>query len=121
MARKTVGFAGKVKGKDHIDIKFVKYVKSVRSEKTGFWRFNESIVRLEGGESLDATLKRQMEESMALDINMPVFDEPTAEETAEEPVQLEAEDTPEEAVVEDSQSEEPVAETAEAETKESAE
>ncbi|NQV38558.1 MAG: hypothetical protein HQ509_11210 [Candidatus Marinimicrobia bacterium] len=84
MAKKTVGFAGKVKGKDHVEIKLVKYVKSVRSEKTGHWRFNESMIRLVGGESLDATLKRLGEESMALDIEMPTFDEPVAESGVEE-------------------------------------
>ena len=83
MARKTVGFAGKAKGKDHVDVKFVKYVKSVRSEKTGSWRFNETIIRLAGGETLDAALKRQNEEALALDIEMPTFDEPAAEKVVE--------------------------------------
>ncbi len=91
MARKTVGFAGKVKGKDHVEVKFVKYVKSERSEKTGYWRFNETMVRLVGGETLDAALKRQESESLAMDIDMSLFDEkveeekPVAEEVVEKP------------------------------------
>jgi len=80
MAKKQVSFAEKAKrGKQKDDSKFVKYVKSVRSEKTGSWRFNESMIRLRGGETLDAALKRMDVEANALDIEMPTFEESTPE------------------------------------------
>ena len=42
MAKKQKSFADKASGKgDDADAVMVKYVKSVKSEKTGFWRFNE--------------------------------------------------------------------------------
>ena len=50
---------------------FVKYIKSVLSEKTGHWRFNEQIVNIKDGENLDSALKRIEEEKQALDIEMP--------------------------------------------------
>ncbi len=78
MAKKVTGFASKTVKKKQ-DWKYVKFVKSVRSEKTGHWRFNETMVRLNGGETLDAALKRINEEKNALDIEMPVFDEPVEE------------------------------------------
>ena len=59
MAKKPLSFAEKAaKKKNKTDIKYVKYVGSVRSEKTGQWRFNERMIGLQGGESLDAALKR---------------------------------------------------------------
>ena len=42
MVKKTKSFADKIGGKGkEADSVHVKYVKSVRSEKTGHWRFNE--------------------------------------------------------------------------------
>ncbi len=59
MAKKQISFAEKAaKKQGKQDWKFVKYVKSVISEKTGHWRFKENMIRLEGGENLDAALKR---------------------------------------------------------------
>ena len=49
----------------------MKYVGSVRSEKTGQWRFNERIIGLNGGESLDVALKRIEEENNLLNIELP--------------------------------------------------
>jgi len=82
MAKKQLSFAEKAnitKGKH--DTKYVKYVKSVRSEKTGNWRFNEQIIAVEGNETLDAAVKRLEEVRLALDINLPDF---SKEEKVEE-------------------------------------
>ena len=71
---------------------FVKYIKSVLSEKTGHWRFNEQIVNIKDGENLDSALKRIEEEKQALDIEMPTdnVEEAPAEEAA--PAEEEAPD-----------------------------
>ena len=63
---------------------FVKYIKSILSEKTGHWRFNEQIVNIKDGENLDSALKRIEEEKQALDIEMPTdnVEEAPAEEEA---------------------------------------
>ena len=72
MAKKPLSFAEKAaKKKNKTDIKYVKYVGSVRSEKTGQWRFNERMIGLQGGESLDAALKRIDEEKKLLNIELP--------------------------------------------------
>lgn len=97
MAKKQVGFAGKARGKEASDFKFVKYVKSIRSEKTGQWRFNESMVKVRAGETLDQSVNRIQEEAMALDLEMPVFKAAAAESAAPEAV--EAETTAEESQV----------------------
>ena len=94
MAKKQKSFADKAssKGAD-ANADYVKYVESVRSKKTGFWRFNEQIVKVREGEQLDAALKRIKESENLVDIdlsqfiNKPVAEEPVAEEpVAEEPV-----------------------------------
>ncbi|NOZ74576.1 MAG: DUF4295 domain-containing protein [FCB group bacterium] len=96
MAKKQVSFAEKARrGKHHEDLKFVKYVKSVQSEKTGSWRFNESMIRLRGGESLDDALKRMDVEAKALDIELPTFKEsvPEPEPEVADPRESEVEAT----------------------------
>lgn len=94
MAKKQVSFAEKARrGKHQEDIKFVKYVKSVRSEKTGSWRFNESMIRLRGGESLNDALKRMDVEANALDIEMPTFEESTPEPEVADSGESETEET----------------------------
>ena len=88
MAKKQLSFAEKanrIAGKS--DWKYVKYVKSVRSEKTDRWRFNEQIITLQGNESLDDALKRMDESRLALDINLPDF---SKTEKEEEPAVAEA-------------------------------
>ena len=88
MAKKQLSFAEKanrIAGKS--DWKYVKYVKSVRSEKTDRWRFNEQIITLQGNESLDDALKRIDESRLALDINLPDF---SKTEKVEEPAVAEA-------------------------------
>ena len=71
MAKKQKSFADKASGKGaDADSVMVKYVKSVKSEKTGFWRFNEQMIKLRGGENLDAALKRLDEASNLVDIDL---------------------------------------------------
>ena len=71
MAKKQLSFAEKAAKKNKkSDIKYVKYVNSVRSEKSGQWRFNERIIGLDGGESLDVALKRIEEENNLLNIDL---------------------------------------------------
>ena len=75
MAKKQKSFADKASGKgDDADAVMVKYVKSVKSEKTGFWRFNEQMVKLRGGEDLNAALKRTDEASNLVDIDLSGFE-----------------------------------------------
>ena len=83
MAKKQKSFADKASGKGaDADSVMVKYVKSVKSEKTGFWRFNEQMIKLRGGENLDAALKRMDEASNLVDIDLTEF-EYKAKETEE--------------------------------------
>ena len=85
MAKKQKSFADKASGKGaDADSVMVKYVKSVKSEKTGFWRFNEQMIKLRGGENLDAALKRLDEASNLVDIDLSEFESKAKE--AEEKV-----------------------------------
>ena len=61
MAKKQKSFADKAAGNQSGESVYVKYVKSVQSEVTGQWRFNEQMVRMNKGEQLDAALKRMDE------------------------------------------------------------
>jgi len=86
MVKKTKSFADKIggKGKEAGSV-HVKYVKSIRSEKTGHWRFNEKMIAMNDGEDLDTALKRMDETAeMMADISMP--------DTAEEGVQTTADE-----------------------------
>ena len=104
MAKKQKSFADKASGRGaDADAVMVKYVKSVKSEKTGFWRFNEQMVKLRDGEDLNAALKRLDEASNLVDIDLSAF-EATAntDDTSSE----EAEESKESTVVSDSEGEE---------------
>jgi hypothetical protein len=75
MAKKQKSFADKASGKGGAaDAVMVKYVKSVKSEKTGFWRFNEKMIKLRGGENLDEALKRMDEAANLVDIDLSNFE-----------------------------------------------
>ena len=75
MAKKQKSFADKASGRGaDADAVMVKYVKSVKSEKTGFWRFNEQMVKLHDGEDLNAALKRLDEASNLVDIDLSAFE-----------------------------------------------
>ena len=75
MAKKQKSFADKAAGKTSGDSVYVKYVKSVQSEETGRWRFNEQMIRMNKGEQLDAALKRMDEVANLVDIDLSEFAE----------------------------------------------
>ena len=47
MAKKQKSFADKASGNKNKDSVYVKYVKSIQSEETGGWRFNEQIIEMQ--------------------------------------------------------------------------
>jgi len=73
MAKKQKSFADKAAGSKDKEAIYVKYVKSVKSEKTGQWRFNEQMVRSKKGEQLDVALKRMDEVANLVDIDLSQF------------------------------------------------
>ena len=73
MAKKQKSFADKASGNKNAGSVYVKYVKSVKSDKSGQWRFNEQIVRTNKGEQLDAALKRMDEVANLVDIDLSQF------------------------------------------------
>ena len=113
MAKKQKSFAEKAVKHIEKEMVHVKFVKSVASNKEGYWRFNESMIPMEKGESLEATLKRLDAEANLSDIEMspaaevaeeiPEVVVETAEAVADEATVEETEvDTVEEESVEDS-------------------
>ena len=73
MAKKQKSFADKASGNKNKDSVFVKYVRSIQSQETGGWRFNEQIIRMNKGEQLDAALKRLDEVANLSDIDLTQF------------------------------------------------
>ena len=61
MAKKQT-FTSKLSKQDS-NFKYVKHIKSIKSEDTGHIKFLENMVRLEENENLDQALKRMEEES----------------------------------------------------------
>ena len=104
MAKKQKSFAEKAssKGGDK-EIVHVKYVKSVKSDKEGFWRFNESMIAMEKGKNLDAALKELEDAENLVDIVMPGTEEAPAEKEAKEEAPVE--EVKEEAPAEESSEE----------------
>ena len=106
MAKKQQSFADKAAGSKDKESIYVKYVKSVKSEKTGQWRFNEQMVRSKKGEQLDVALKRMDEVANLVDIDLSKFliaDTPEVpeedavvepNETVDEPIAAVAEEQP---------------------------
>ena len=84
MAKKQKSFADKASGKKKTESVYVKYVKSIPSEKKGFWRFNETTIALNKGENLDAALKRMDDEANLVDIAMPTEGSEVADIPADE-------------------------------------
>jgi len=84
MAKKQKSFADKAAGSKDKEAIYVKYVKSVKSEKTGQWRFNEQMVRSKKGEQLDVALKRMDEVANLVDIDLSQF---AMADTPEAPVE----------------------------------
>ncbi len=68
---KGTSFADKSKKKKEKKRIFIKYVKSVPSDKVGYWRFNEQMIGLQDGENLDDAIRRLEDETQALDMNLP--------------------------------------------------
>ena len=105
MAKKQKSFADKAAGGKKTDSVYAKYVKSVQSEKTGRWRFNEQMIRMDKGEQLDAALKRMDEVANLIDIDLSEFvksDDPKEKEAPEavaetitQSVKPETDETPE--------------------------
>tara|TARA_B100001121_G_scaffold246269_1_gene221383 strand:+ start:167 stop:478 length:312 start_codon:yes stop_codon:yes gene_type:complete len=73
MAKKQKSFADKASGNKNKDSVFVKYVKSIQSEETGGWRFNEQIIQMQKGEQLTAALKRIDQVANLVDIDLSQF------------------------------------------------
>jgi len=82
---KQLSFAEKVAKKKKKNLStYIKYIKSVQSEKTGYWRFNEQMIQVKEGENLDGALKRMEEEAQAIDMEMPVDESAANVETVEQ-------------------------------------
>ena len=90
MAKKQKSFADKAAGNTSGDSVYVKYVKSVQSEETGRWRFNEQMIRMNKGEQLDAALKRMDEVANLVDIDLSEFTE-SKEDTTEASAEVKSE------------------------------
>lgn len=89
MAKKQKSFADKASGNKNKDSVFVKYVKSIQSEETGGWRFNEQIIQMQKGEQLAAALKRIDEVANLVDIDLSQFS--NLEKNSDENVELKEE------------------------------
>ena len=114
MAKKQT-FTSKL-SKQGSNFKYVKHIKSVKSEDTGHTKFLENMVRLEENENLDQALKRMEEESKQVLSFGEVLEEASAEEqpTEEAPVEeAPAEEEPKEEAPAEEPTEEAPAEEAE--------
>ena len=89
MAKKQKSFADKASGNKNKDSDFVKYVKSIQSEETGGWRFNEQIIQMQKGEQLAAALKRIDQVANLVDIDLSQFS--NSEKNGNENVELKEE------------------------------
>ena len=98
MAKKQQSFADKAAGSKGKESIYVKYVKSVKSEKTGQWRFNEQMVRSKKGEQLDVALKRMDEVANLVDIDLSKFLIADTPEVPEEDAVVEANETVDEPI-----------------------
>ena len=123
MAKKQT-FTSKL-SKQGSNFKYVKHIKSVKSEDTGHIKFLENIVRLEENENLDQALKRMEEESKQVLSFGEVLEEAPADEqpTEEAPVEEAPaeEESKEEAPAEEPTEEAPAEEAEPATEDESAE
>ncbi len=84
MAKKQT-FTSKL-SKQGSNFKYVKHIKSVKSEDTGHIKFLENMVRLEENENLDQALKRMEEESKQVLSFGEVLEEASTEEQPTEEV-----------------------------------
>jgi hypothetical protein len=114
MAKKQT-FISKL-GKEKKNFKFVKYIQTLPSEKTGHIKFLSRMIRMEENENIDQALKREEEESSnVLSFGEQVTEEAPAEEELKEEQPVEetlAEETQEEAPSEEPTEEAPAEESA---------
>ena len=82
MAKKRT-FTSKL-SKQGSNFKYVKHIKSVKSEDTGHIKFLENMIRLEENENLDQALKRMEEESKQVLSFGEVLEEAIEEQPSEE-------------------------------------
>ena len=108
MAKKQT-FTSKL-SKQGSNFKYVKHIKSVKSEDTGHIKFLENMVRLEENENLDQALKRMEEESKQVLSFGEVLEEASTEEQPKEEAPVE-EAPAEEESKEEAPAEEPTEET----------
>ena len=99
MAKKQKSFADKAAGSKDKEVIYVKYVKSVKSEKTGQWRFNEQMVRSKKGEQLDVALERMDEVANLVDIDLSQFAIADTPEVPVEDAVVESNETVDETIV----------------------
>ncbi len=98
MAKKQKSFADKAARSKEKESVYVKYVKSVKSEKTGQWRFNEQMVRSKKGEQLDVALKRMDEVANLVDIDLSQFEIADTPEVPAEDAVVESNETVDETI-----------------------
>ena len=98
MAKKQKSFADKAAGSKEKEAVYVKYIKSVKSEKTGQWRFNEQMVRSKKGEQLDVALKRMDEVANLVDIDLSQFEIADTPEVPVEDAVVESNETVDEII-----------------------
>jgi outer membrane biosynthesis protein TonB len=89
------------------NFKYVKHIKSVVSEDSGFIKFLDNMVRLEENENIDQALKRMEEESkQVLSFGESIEEAPAEEVKEEAPVEESKEEAPTEEVKEEAPVEE---------------
>ena len=89
------------------NFKYVKHIKSVVSEDSGFIKFLDNMVRLEENENIDQALKRMEEESkQVLSFGESIEEAPAEEVKEDAPVEESKEEAPAEEVKEDAPVEE---------------
>jgi hypothetical protein len=98
MAKKQKSFADKAAGSKDKEAVYVKYVKSVKSDKTGQWRFNEQMIRSKKGEQLDVALKRMDEVANLVDIDLSQFEIADTPEVPVEDAVVESNETVDETI-----------------------
>ena len=91
---KQQSFAEKAAKKKKKDLStYVKYIKSVKSEKTGYWRFNEQMIEVKTGENLDGALKRMDEVAQVFNMEIPVIEAAADDNGQEESADVVAEES----------------------------
>ncbi|MBT3479680.1 MAG: hypothetical protein HOA15_01830 [Candidatus Marinimicrobia bacterium] len=98
MAKKQKSFAEKAEKHGAKDLVHVKYVKSVPSDKEGFWRFNESMISMVKGQNIEVALKEMEDAANLVDIEMPSVE--VAEKAPEVAPEVAVEEAPSEETIE---------------------